>query len=108
MPQGPPPGRIALSVFDETGHVSDKMIAMTDGYGGPFDPEAQLAMLSRRALASLGREYMLFGHLLNRAALGYVHMKLGAEAREAVAIEECSICRAAAASQWHRSRYPGR
>jgi hypothetical protein len=64
------------------------MIAMTDGYGGPFDPEAQLAMLSRRALASLGREYMLFGHLLNRAALGYVHMKLGAEAREAVAIEE--------------------
>src|SRR5262245_55867730 len=44
--------------------------------------------LSRAALASLGREYMLFGHLLNRAALPQVHMQVGAEAREAVAIEE--------------------
>jgi hypothetical protein len=44
--------------------------------------------LSRSALAALGREYMLFGHLLNRAALPHVHMRLGPEAREAVAIEE--------------------
>jgi len=44
--------------------------------------------LSRAALAALGREYLLFGHLLNRAALPHVHMRIGAEAREAVAIEE--------------------
>lgn len=47
-----------------------------------------LEQLSRGELATVGREYMLFGHLLNRAALPHVHMKVGAEAREAVAIEE--------------------
>jgi hypothetical protein len=47
-----------------------------------------LTDLSRAELASLGREYMLFGHLLNRAALPHVHLQVGAEAREAVAIEE--------------------
>ena len=44
--------------------------------------------LARTTLAVLGREYMLFGHLLNRAALPHVHMQVGPEAREAVAIEE--------------------
>ncbi len=44
--------------------------------------------LSRAELAILGREYMLFGHLLNRASLPHVHRFLGPEAREAVAIEE--------------------
>ena len=47
-----------------------------------------LANRSRAELAALGREYMLFGHLLNRAALPHVHIQLGAAAREAVAIEE--------------------
>jgi hypothetical protein len=47
-----------------------------------------LTSLSRATLATLGREYMLFGHLLNRAALPHVHLQLGAAAREAVAIEE--------------------
>lgn len=47
-----------------------------------------LEQQSRSTLATLGREYMLFGHLLNRAALPHVHMRVGAEAREAVAIEE--------------------
>jgi hypothetical protein len=61
---------------------------MMDDYAGPFDPAYGLAALSRRALAALGREYMLFGHLLNRAALPVVHMRLGAQAREDVAIEE--------------------
>ncbi len=59
-----------------------------DDYRAPFDPGVSLASLSRRALARLGREYMLFGHLLNRAALPHVHVRLGGEAREAVAIEE--------------------
>ncbi|MGH7787812.1 MAG: hypothetical protein ACRERC_13140, partial [Candidatus Binatia bacterium] len=44
--------------------------------------------LSRAQLAVLGREYMLFGHLLNRAALPHVHLQVGAEHREGVAIEE--------------------
>jgi hypothetical protein len=44
--------------------------------------------LSRAELATLGREYMLFGHLLNRAALPHVHLQIGAEAREAIAIDE--------------------
>jgi hypothetical protein len=61
---------------------------LMDEYSGPFEPGAQLATFSRRGLAALGREYMLFGHLLNRAALAHVHMQLGAAAREAVAIEE--------------------
>src|SRR5215470_14371244 len=47
-----------------------------------------LEQLSRAELARLGREYMLFGHLLNRAALPHVHMLVGAAEREAVAIEE--------------------
>jgi hypothetical protein len=59
-----------------------------DDYAGAFDPAHGLASLSRRALATLGREYMLFGHLLNRAALPVVHMRLGPQAREDVAIEE--------------------
>ena len=59
-----------------------------DDYRGAFDPSLTLASWSRRGLGVLGREYMLFGHLLNRAALPQVHMKMGGEAREAVAIEE--------------------
>src|SRR5262245_62316105 len=61
---------------------------MMDDYAGAFDAANGLASLSRRALAALGREYMLFGHLLNRAGLPPVHMRLGAQARETVAIEE--------------------
>ena len=59
-----------------------------DDYTGAFDPAVGLPSLSRRALVTLGLEYMLFGHLLNRAGLPPVHMRLGAEARERVAIEE--------------------
>src|SRR6185436_12489776 len=48
----------------------------------------ELETLPRAVLARLGREYMIFAHLLNRAALPHVHMQVGPEAREAVAIEE--------------------
>jgi hypothetical protein len=47
-----------------------------------------VAGLTRQQLAVLGREYMLFGHLLNRAALPHVHLQIGPEAREAIAIDE--------------------
>jgi hypothetical protein len=53
-----------------------------------FHPGQHLRALPRQTLAALGREYMLFGHLLNRAGLPPVHMRLGAQARETVAIEE--------------------
>jgi len=56
-------------------------------YSGRFDPAFHLGKLSRGALADLGREYMLFGHLINRAGLPLVHMRLGPEARERIAIE---------------------
>jgi len=59
-----------------------------DDYSGPFDPTVDLTRFSRRGLATLGREYMLFGHLLNRAGLPPVHVALGPAARETVAIEE--------------------
>jgi len=59
-----------------------------DDYAAPFDPTVDLTRFSRRGLAPLGREYMLFGHLLNRAGLPPVHMALGPAAREAIAIEE--------------------
>jgi hypothetical protein len=61
---------------------------LRDDYRGPFDPTLDLTGFSRAALAAIGREYMLFGHLLNRAGLPPVHMALGPQAREAVAIEE--------------------
>ena len=38
-----------------------------------------LFTLSRAQLAAVGREYMLFGHLLNRGALPHVHVQLGAK-----------------------------
>lgn len=56
--------------------------------GATFDPDWRLERQSRAMLAMLGREYMLFGHLLNRAGLPQVHMRLGPEARERIAIEE--------------------
>ena len=47
-----------------------------------------LERLPHATLAALGREYLLFGHLVNRASLPWVHVELGAEARERIAIEE--------------------
>jgi hypothetical protein len=64
------------------------MTSRLNDYAGPLIADAGLAHLSRTALAALGREYMLFGHLLTRGALAYVHMKMGAQVREDVAIEE--------------------
>ena len=36
---------------------------------GPFDPTFTLADLSRQALADLGREWLLSGHLQDRVGL---------------------------------------
>jgi hypothetical protein len=53
-----------------------------------FDPAFHIGRLSRAELAALGREYMLFGHLLTRAGLAQVHLTIGPEEREQIAILE--------------------
>jgi hypothetical protein len=45
---------------------------LRDDYSGPFDPNARLADFSRQALAHLGREYLLNGHLQDRVGLPLV------------------------------------
>ncbi len=63
-------------------------MALRDDYAGPFDPDLQLAGLSRGMLARLGREYLLIGHLLDRVGQPLVAMEFGVEAYRRSAIEE--------------------
>jgi hypothetical protein len=53
-----------------------------------FDPDFDLGRLSRAELATLGREYMLYGFHVTRVGLGYVQVRFGAEERERIAILE--------------------
>ena len=48
-------------------------------YAGAFDPKLGLAGFSRGALASLGREYLLNGHLQDRVGLPLVAKQFGGE-----------------------------
>jgi hypothetical protein len=57
-------------------------------YSGPFDPEFELAKLSRVALARLGREYMLYGHIRDRGLMPIVGVRFGAHAVDEIAIDE--------------------
>jgi hypothetical protein len=57
-------------------------------YRGAFDPQFELRHLSRQALATLGREYLLSGHLQDRVGLPQVMACSGEEAMTAIAIEE--------------------
>lgn len=57
-------------------------------YRGPFDPHFHLGMLSRRALAVLGREYQLAAHLQDRAGIPQVLARYGSEAMREIAIAE--------------------
>ncbi len=63
-------------------------MAITDNYDGPFDPDFDLARLSRAALARLGREYMLFNHLHDRSLGPIVAMRFGPQALTEVAVDE--------------------
>ena len=58
-----------------------------DDYSGPFQPEFDLSRLSRRALARLGREYMLVGHVQSRVIMPIVASRYGAEAAAEFAID---------------------
>lgn len=57
-------------------------------YSGPFDPGFRLARLGRQALADLGREYLLNGHLQDRVGLPRVLQRHGFDAMTRVSIEE--------------------
>jgi hypothetical protein len=59
-----------------------------DDYSGPFEPGFDLPSLSRRALAVLGREWLLHGHLQDRVGMPLVHEGRPREAMEEVAIVE--------------------
>jgi hypothetical protein len=61
---------------------------LRDDYSGPFDPEFDLRALSRRALAVLGREWLLHGHLQDRVGMPLVHEGRPREAMEQIAIVE--------------------
>jgi hypothetical protein len=59
-----------------------------DDYSGPFDPAFDLSKLSRGALSTLGREFLLHGHLQDRVGMPLVHEGRPREAMEDVAIVE--------------------
>ena len=51
-------------------------------------PDTALAGLSRRALAHLGREYLLLGHLVDRVGIPLAIRAIGPDAEREIAIEE--------------------
>ena len=63
-------------------------MSLLDDYSGEFDAEFDLTHLSRRALAVLGREWLLHGHLQDRVGMPLVHADRPREEMQTVAIEE--------------------
>jgi len=61
---------------------------LRDDYSGPFDPALGLADFSRQALADLGREVLLSGHLQDRVGLPLAAKRFGGDAYVQFAIEE--------------------
>jgi hypothetical protein len=59
-----------------------------DDYSGAFEPDFDLPRLSRRALAVLGREWLLHGHLQDRVGMPLVHANRSREEMQTIAIEE--------------------
>lgn len=57
-------------------------------YGSPFDPDFDLRNLSRSTLAVLGREYLLAGHLQDRASMPQLIARYDRETMTEVAIDE--------------------
>jgi hypothetical protein len=61
---------------------------LLDDYSGEFQPDFDLPRLSRRALAVLGREWLLHGHLQDRVGMPLVHANRSREEMQNIAIEE--------------------
>ena len=62
-----------------SGHLEERM-RQRDDYAQAFEPELTLASFSRAALARLGREYLLNGHLQDRVGLPLVAQRFGGNA----------------------------
>ncbi len=62
--------------------------SLLSAYSGPFDPTTGLASFSRQALADLGREYLLLGHLIDRIGLPLVMQRFGSEVNVQFSIDE--------------------
>jgi hypothetical protein len=62
--------------------------ASSDRLAIAFDPDFALPNLSRAALAALGREWLMHGHLQDRVGIPMVHADHPREEMEQVAIEE--------------------
>ncbi len=56
-------------------------------YSGRFEPDFRLSRLSRAALARLGREYMLAGHVQSRVIMPLVATRFGPQAAASFAID---------------------
>lgn len=61
---------------------------LVDDYRGPFDPDFTLDRFSRQALADLAREFLLNGHMQDRAGLPRVFLMSDDKALTKVSIEE--------------------
>jgi len=57
-------------------------------YAGTFDPTVELRSFSRQALCTLGREYLLIGHLQDRVGLPLVMQHFGPEGYLQFSIDE--------------------
>ena len=62
--------------------------SLLGSYAGAFDPNIGLASFSRQALAHIGREYLLLGHLIDRVGLPLVMQRFGNEAQLQFSIDE--------------------
>jgi len=61
---------------------------LRDDYAGAFDPSITIASFTRRALARLGREWLLIGHLQDRVGMPLVLALHSPDDMAAVAIDE--------------------
>ena len=61
---------------------------MRSSYAGDFDPDLRLSDFSRQALARLGREYLLLGHLVDRVGLPLVLGLFGDDTYTEFSIDE--------------------
>ncbi len=63
-------------------------MTLLDNYAGDYQANLELTDLSRAALAMLGREWMMHGHMQDRVGMPLVHAGRPREEMEAVAIAE--------------------
>ncbi len=75
--------------FPGTESPWDRMeVVLLADYSGDFEPEFDLTRLSRQALAVLGREWLLHGHLQDRIGMPLILAGRSREEMEQIAIAE--------------------